>query len=567
MNTTKISHVAHLIETCVQHGVTKVVISPGSRNAPLIIGFDSHPKIEVFVVHDERSAAFFAMGMAEETKSPVAITCTSGSAPINYAPAISEAYYRNIPLIVITADRPSQLVDQGDGQTIRQKNLYQNFIKGSYELPNFPSKIDRIVSDEIANEALNTAMQIPKGPVHVNVPLAEPLYLTQELSTAPIIVKNAPPIGAFFDVDKIEISKNWQYAKKKLILIGQLDPSALSIEALDPVLGDPSVAILVENTSNLKHFQRICHSIDRVLNIIDESEVGDYSPDLLITMGGAIISKRIKAFLRKNKPAINWRVGQYLFEEDTYQSLTRSFDVKPSVFLNFIGTLEKTVTSNFGSKWKQKDFFTEEIHNDFLAKTTFSDLKAFELILDTIPDDSNLHMANSSVVRYCQLFNPIRGISYYSNRGVSGIDGSTSTALGIANATPEKLNLLITGDTSFFYDSNAFWNNYLSSNFRIIVINNGGGGIFRIIDGPNQSEQAHHFVAEFDAKIEAICEAFNVHYLAANSIQELDAVFHEFYEIKQDHRPVLLEVNTTEISNEKVLKKYFSKIAESAVNT
>ena len=562
MNTTKISHVAHLIEICAQHGVTKVVISPGSRNAPLIIGFDAHHKIEVFLVHDERSAAFVALGMAEQTKSPVALTCTSGSAPVNYAPAISEAYYRNIPLVVLTADRPVELIDQGDGQTIRQKNLYQNFIKGSYELPNFPSKNERILSDEIANEALNMAVQIPKGPVHINVPLAEPLYETQELSTVPILAINEPQSNALTKTEKSEISEAWHSAPKKLILIGQFDPNALSIEALDSVLGDPSVAILVENTSNLRHFQRICHSIDRTLALISDQEMHNYSPDLLVTMGGAIISKKIKAFLRKNKAAVNYRVGQFLFEEDTYQSLTRSFNVRPTAFFNFIGSLDKTVTSNFGGKWKQKDFLANEIHTNYLEEAPFSDLKAFELILDTIPDDSNLHMANSSVVRYCQLFNPIRGVSYYSNRGVSGIDGSTSTALGIAISSPEKLNLLISGDTSFFYDSNAFWNNYLSSNFRVLVINNGGGGIFKIIDGPNQSAQAHHFVAEFNAKIKSICEAFNVHYLVANSARELEAVFHNFYEIKEDGRPVLLEVNTWEIENEKVLKNYFKKIAK-----
>ncbi|MFT5822162.1 MAG: 2-succinyl-5-enolpyruvyl-6-hydroxy-3-cyclohexene-1-carboxylate synthase [Crocinitomix sp.] len=564
MNTTKISHVAHLIEICVQHGVTKVVISPGSRNAPLIIGFDAHPKIEVFLVHDERSAAFFAMGMAEESKTPVAITCTSGSAPINYAPAISEAYYRNIPLVVLTADRPIELIDQGDGQTIRQKNLFQNFIKGSFQLPNIPSDAEISLSDKIANDALNLAVQIPKGPVHINIPLAEPLYATQDLATTPIITKSQETHPVFTEEDKAEVKKEWNRAQKKLILIGQIDPNELDIIILDSVLEDASVAILVENTSNLQHFQRICHSIDRTLAIIGEDEVNDFAPDLLITMGGAIISKKIKAFLRVNKPTVNWRVGHYLFEEDSFQSLTRSIRVKPATFFEFIGSLEQSISSNFGGKWKQKDFLAAEIHGDYLAQAPFSDLKAFEIILDTVPDNSNIHMGNSSVVRYCQLFNPVRGMSYYGNRGVSGIDGSTSTAVGVANISKEKLNVIISGDTSFFYDSNAFWNNYLPSNLRVIVINNGGGGIFKIIDGPNNSEQSHHFVAPFKAKIDAICAAFNIHYLVAKTTAELDAVFHEFYEIKQDDRPVLLEVVTSAISNEKILKEYFLKISESA---
>ena len=561
MKTTKISHIAHLVEICVQHGISKVVISPGSRNAPLIIAFDSHPKIETFIVHDERSAAFFAMGLAEESGNPVAITCTSGSAPINYAPAVSEAYYRSIPILILTADRPVELVDQGDGQTIRQNNLYQNFIKASFQLPNLPSRAERVLSDKTVNQALIALHELPKGPVHINIPLAEPLYENQNLISTPLVQKVAFVKNQLSTIAKQEIKEGWVNSNKKLLLIGQFKPNALNLTLLKNVLNDPSVAVLVESTANLHDFYRVCHCIDRTLAILKPEDIIGLKPDLLISFGGAIISKKIKTFFRQNKPKANWRIGTFFFEEDTYQSLSKSYQINPNIFLEFVANIQYTPNSNYGSQWKQKDFLAETKHKLFLENTPFSDLKVFDLILDTIPSDAKLHMSNSSTVRYCQLFNPIPGIHYYSNRGVSGIDGSTSTAVGIAVEAKDKLNVLITGDTSFFYDSNALWNNYLPSNLRIIVINNGGGGIFKIIDGPNKIEQSNYFVAPFEAKIKSVAETYSLNYFYANSVQSLETVFEAFYRIANNNRPAILEVDTQNIANGQILKDYFASIA------
>jgi 2-succinyl-5-enolpyruvyl-6-hydroxy-3-cyclohexene-1-carboxylate synthase len=560
METTKISHVAHLVELCANYGISKVVISPGSRNAPLIIAFEAHPQIEIFLVHDERSAAFFALGLAEELNQPVAITCTSGSAAINYASAISEAYYRRIPLLVLTADRPFEMVDQGDGQTIRQKNLFANYIKADFELPSFPSKEMRLISDQIVNQALNSLVSIPQGPVHINIALTEPLYEIQELKSLPIVQREVQKSADLSDTQKEIIEKGWINSTKRLVLIGQLAYNSIDQNVLKGLIDDPSVAILVENTSNIQDFQKICHCIDRTLEIIQPDELTDFIPDLLITFGGAIISKKIKSLFRKHKPTENWRVGQFLFVEDTYQSLTHSFNVTPETFLNYLLSLKNLPTSNFGGRWKQKDFMAKSVHDAYVKSLSFSDFKAYELILDTLPEDTNLHMANSSVVRYCQLFDPILSLRYYANRGVSGIDGSTSTALGVSLANKNRLNVLITGDTSFFYDSNALWNNYLPPNLRIILINNGGGGIFKILEGSNQSKQIDYFVAPFQAKAKSICEAFNVHYLFVDNETDLDAVFEEFYTLTDDLRPCLLEIDTRSVENEKYLKTYFDKI-------
>ncbi|WP_066758533.1 2-succinyl-5-enolpyruvyl-6-hydroxy-3-cyclohexene-1-carboxylic-acid synthase [Crocinitomix algicola] len=562
MKTTKISHIAHLAELCSQAGIRQIVLSPGSRNAPLVIAFDSHPEIETFVVHDERSASFFALGLAEASGKPVALACTSGSAPVNYGPGIVEAYYRQIPLLVLTADRPSQWIDQGDGQTIRQKKMFANFIKADFELPNQPNSEEVLISDKIVNQALNLLVNQPTGPVHINIPLNEPLYNTQDFIPNPVnelVLNNNLELN---DEEVAFIRENYQKLEKKLVLIGQLNPSEIDISTLKPLLTDPSVAFLVENTSNIQDFENVCHCIDRTLSIINEDEIQKYQPDLLITLGGAIISKRIKAFLRKCKPQQNWRVGNFMIDEDTYASKTKSFKVNPKSFFKIFKNNNIVPTSTFGNLWKQADFLAEQRHIEFLNSVPFSDFKAFELIIDTLPEFANLHMGNSSVVRYCQLFNPIQSVKYYSNRGVSGIDGSSSTAAGFARNTLEQLNVVISGDISFFYDSNAWWNAYLSPNLRIILINNGGGGIFEIIDGPAKSDQSKSFIAPFEANAELLSKAFNLNYITASSENEMMNLFELFYSEFENKRPVVFEIKTKGLSNAKILKSYFSYIKD-----
>lgn len=549
MQTTSFKHIAELTEILVQNNITKIVLSPGSRNAPLIIAFDSHPSIETFLIHDERSAAFFALGMADETGEGIAMVCTSGSAVLNYAPAISEAYYRQVPLLVLTADRPEDLIDQGDGQCIRQVDVFSNYIKKSYQLKEDISRVQTI-------SALTELLSFPRGPIHMNIPLAEPLYGVSDYSTAENF-EIQKPIGTeeLTIDDKLFVSDIWKSTEKKLLIIGQMIPNQRLQILLDTLANDSSIAVLVENTSNVKKFTKFCHSIDRTLALITADELESFKPELLVSIGGAIISKKIKKFLRVNTPIHNWRVGEFTLNEDTYQSKTKSFSVKPEVFFEFMNSIEYVSLSNYGNKWKAKDFMSEDRHNEFIQDTPYSDLLVYDFILDTLPESSNLLMANSSVVRYCQLFNPIQSMHYYANRGVSGIDGSTSTALGMAVANPDKLHVLITGDISFFYDSNALWNSYLPSNFRIVLINNNGGGIFNIIDGPKTSKQNNLFVAPHQAKAKYICKANDVDYIGVDSLSDLESKIAEFYQ--ESNSVKLIEINTGEIDNSAILNEYF----------
>ena len=563
METTDKIHVANLVELMLLNGIRTVVISPGSRNAPLTIAFDSHPQIKTYLVHDERVAAFFALGLSEGLGQPVALSCTSGSAALNYAPALVEAYYRQIPLFVLTADRPEFLIDQGDGQCIRQNNIYQNFIKYDCALPEEDFSQDYIEeSNSVVKSAIAHLVSIPQGPVHINIPLHEPLYNIAEFS-----VSNAPsPVQTnstqvSISAEKVnELVEIWQNAEKKLIIIGQLSNPDEIKPLLDVIAQQNSVSVLVENTSNLQNYYKYNHCIDRSLGTINENEIEAFKPDLILSFGGAIVSKKIKAFFRKNRPSHNWRLGLYLVNEDTFLSKTENIQVNPSAFLKILAKCDEVSFSNYGQLWKQRDFIAMEKHHAFMMSAPFSDLLVTDFILDTLPDGSILQMANSSVVRYCQLFNPISGIKYYANRGVSGIDGSTSTAVGMAKALPNELVTLITGDISFFYDSNGLWIDKLPDNLRIFLINNNGGGIFDILEGSRNSKQNNLFVAPHKAKASSICEAFGVDYNYCQNIEALEKVIHDFFLKSKNKRPKLMEIDTADCLNHETLLAYFNFI-------
>ena len=555
IRTTNKPGISALIDECTRHGMKHVVCSPGSRNAPLVIAIDQHPDIETIVIHDERSAAFYALGMAQALSAPVGLVCTSGSALLNYYPAVAEAYYQEIPLVVLSADRPAEWVDHGDGQTIVQKGVYANHIR--YQMTVSEHKC----SEEDVSIAFNAALNKWVGPIHFNVPLTEPLYEIEEHDWEK--KSSIDHLSADFELteeERIPFREAWISSPKKMILCGQMDFSSSLKNDLEELSNDSSIAVLVENTSNLngKHW---VHCLDRTLAGITEEEIEAFQPDLLITIGGAIISKRIKQFLRASDIKFHWRIGYSFPEMDTYRALTNHFSAKPGQFLREI--LKNDFPRNesrFGSVWKQRDFMIQENQKDFLTAVEYSDFAVFETLLDYLPEGCNVHMANSSVVRYCQLFDPITSLRYFSNRGASGIDGSTSTAAGISLIDSGKCNVLFTGDISFFYDSNALWNANLPANLRIFLINNEGGGIFRIIDGPRKSEQLEkYFEAHHTQKAEFICKAHEVEYLKAHSIAEIERGLHNFFE--EDDRPKLMEIFTPRERNDEVLKAFFAAAA------
>ena len=397
------TQVQFIVQQAIVLGLKYVVCSPGSRNAPLSIAFNQHPEIECVVIPDERSAAFYALGMAQQTNKLVGVCCTSGSAALNYYPAIAEAYYQQIPLIVFTADRPKAWVDQGDGQTIVQHEVFKNHIRFSTTISenNWDKEHVWFVKRQIS-EAFYHANGIVKGPIHINLPFSEPLYQQVEIEET----NENLPITVLESNEKLSdnqfsiLKKSWNKYSKKMILCGQMLPNEGLENVLKFLSDDPSVLILVENTSNLIH-PHFVHCIDRTLEGIKEDELDDFSPDLLIILGGAVVSKKIKAYLRKYSPKEIWKIGADFPFMDTYQNLTYSLNVEATFFVKELIKVEFSSNANYRNKWKQIDYINKDKALDFIEKQdAFTDLVANHIILDYLPENSILHLGNSSVFRY-----------------------------------------------------------------------------------------------------------------------------------------------------------------------
>lgn len=558
-NYSDIKGVKELIDICWAKGMEYVIVSPGSRNAPLTISFAKDQRIKSLVIVDERSAAYFALGIAQQTRKPVGLVCTSGTALLNYGPAIAEAFYQRIPLVVISADRPAEWIGQDDSQALPQVNVFGDFVKASYQLPLDANDADDCwYLNRMVNEALTKTLTGRIGPVHINFPLREPLYGVKKYPDT-----NERVIGKISSVDELSsgtieaIADIFNSNQKILIVAGLLHPQADLNELLSELAQNKNVVILTESVSNLQN-KEFLPCVDRVICSIKEEELEDFAPDLLINFGGPLVSKMIKSFLRDNQSKEHWFVGKEDHYIDTFKSLTSHVDVTPASFFKQLLPNIKPSDSSFSDIWKARDLKVSGEHDNYLNGLEWSDLKAFEGILNSIPENGNLHLANSSVVRYAQLFKISNQLTYNSNRGTSGIDGCTSTAVGAALVN-EKITTLITGDISFFYDSNALWNKYLQSNFKIILINNGGGGIFRFISGPSGVEELEeYFETVQDYKADKLAETYGLDYFYAENEIELENILPTFYTANE--KAAILEIKTPRTVNDQVLINYFKNI-------
>ena len=548
----KIPLAQSIIEICHAKGVHHIIISPGSRNAPLTIGFTNNPKFTCYSIADERCAAFFALGIAQQTKKPVAVVCTSGSALLNYYPALAEAFYSQIPFIVISADRPFDKIDIGDGQTIRQENVFINHSLYNANLTEEASE----ENDVFINEAINVAIA-RKGPVHINVPFEEPLYETTNKLSVDFSVTGLNITHQLVNVDDIiAFTTLWNHTAKILILVGECKPNSVEQEWLEKLASLPSVVVMTETTSNI-HNPSFINNIDTLITPFSNADFLMLQPRILITFGGMIISKRVKGFLRKYKPRHHWHIDEQR-AYNTFGILTKHFEVSPnqffSQFLPFIKPLESDYKATFQTIQKER----KSKHNEYLSTIAFSDLKAFKRILSSLPNEIQLQISNSSAIRYAQLFDIDKSIEVFCNRGTSGIDGSTSTAIGAAVGSI-KPTVLITGDVGFLYDSNALWNNYIPKNFKIILINNGGGGIFRILPGHQENETFNtYFETSHCLTAEHLAKMYQLDYATASDDTSLKKGLSKLY--SQNDKPMILEVFTPTRENDKLLLNYFKAL-------
>ena len=493
----------------VAHGVRHAVVCPGSRNSAIVHNFNECPFIQCYPVTDERSAGFYAMGMAQALKQPVVVCVTSGTALLNLAPAIAEAFYQHIPLVAISADRPQQWIDQLDGQTLPQSDALGRFVKKAVSLLEPHDAEEKWYCNRLVNEALLAAMR--GGPVHINVPITEPLF--------------------DYSVDELPAERKIAYAAADMSPATLSHVTRMFLSATRPMLisGQPMNPLL-----------------DEAVSIVGDDE--EYVPDFVLYIGGSIVSKRLKRFLRKAKET--WVVNNTGEIADTFMNLTHVFQGDGEAVADHIRFMMVMEPHPFIQKW-----------DDLLARIrlqaesyepAYSELAAVKYFEHYV-GDAEVHYANSSAIRLANSFaqHPV-----WCNRGVNGIEGSLSTAAGFSCVTDKRVYCVI-GDLSFFYDQNALWNQNLQGNFRILLLNNGCGGIFNMLPGLEQSPARDQYVAAaHHTSAEGICQQNDIVYISASDMPQLHAGIDTLLNIESD-RPVLLEVFTDPYDDEQTLKDYY----------
>jgi len=605
-----IQAVFNIAEICARHGITEVVLSPGSRSAPLTLAFARHPAYQgkLRVVPDERAAAFIGLGLAQATRRPVVLVCTSGTAGLNYAPAVAEAFFQQIPLLVLTADRPPEWIDQLDGQTIRQRNLYGAHAKGTFDFPVDTTHPDaKWHAELLISEAINLSLAGPAGPVHVNVPLREPFYpLAGEAmgyeETVKIIREDhantiLPP------AEILDLRRRLGEAGRVLVVAGQQPEDPTLTAALYEFAAARHVPVVADTIANLGDVPAVRHH-DIFLAGLPKAQKTDLRPDLLITFGQSLISKSLKLYLRDAAPAQHWHLQPAGEVADTFRQLTRIIRVQPAVFFQQLAVSEPkehravapspvsfmslreaqrvTEEANAGAAlpadsnstidspadtltWPQAEAASLGFLQQFFAAEgqPFNEFAAMRRALASLPENTALHLANSMAVRYANILGLPAGrqVEVFANRGTSGIDGCTSTAVGAALAQPARPVVLLTGDVAFFYDRNAFWHNYPTPNLRVVLFNNHGGGIFRLIDGPRQQpELAEFFETTQVLSAENLCRDFDLPYLPVWSFAELEAALPVFFAAESG--AAVLEIFTDSETNAAFFEQYRTAVKQ-----
>lgn len=515
------------------HGVTRCVVSPGSRNAPIAMTLEA-AGLECRTVVDERGAGFVALGWAAQEQDAVAVCVTSGSAVLNLHPAVAEAYYRHIPLLILTADRPAAWIGQQDGQTLPQPGAFGGMVRASFHLPEGEGNdwaVNRII-----NEALLELRHRAGGPVQLNIPLSEPLFTTtDEKLSLPRVIRRTELATMTAD-DEDELLDIVAQLPRRMILVGQM-PQGAAIPA--SLITEKQFVTVGEQLSNTP---LLCARPESLLSYTTEG----MAPDLLISVGGCIISKRLKQLLRNHPPKEHWHISRDGEVCDTFCALTRCIE----------GAADEI--------WELLAAFAEEGDEDFVARWAteppafsgpFCGMSAVGDALAALPGNAVLHLANSSAVRYAQLFPLKEGTRVECNRGVNGIEGSVSAALGFAGGD-KRLQLLICGDLSFFYDMNALWIPGIGANVRILLLNNGCGGIFSAIGAPETPlvNAQHHATAE------AWARSCGFGYRAVRNETEMSAGI-DFLLDAGSPQPLLLEVFTDARQDADLLKQFYNNAA------
>lgn len=552
-----------LFDILAEKGVKDVVCSPGSRNAPLLIAAVARDNLRKHVVIDERSAAFMALGIAQVSRKPVALVCTSGTALLNYGPAVAEAFYQSVPLIVISADRPEQWIDQDDSQTLRQFEALANFVKRSYRIPAYGNSDNELqwYVNRIVNDAMIEASSRRKGPVHINVELGEPLgKKVKRIASNERIIDfiGADSLGNKEVVRNLAIKMT---ASKVLFVAGFLPPDSRLHKAMGELASLPNVVVMTETLSNL-HLGPYASCIDSVLTAYSTELLDAAAPDLVISLGGSLVSRKLKEYLRRNAGRCeHWAIGWYHTTSDCFMALSKRIEVDPARLLHQLATTirKQSVTSEvsgFADCWLKLRKRAFAAKSSFVSEVSWGDLKAFEVIMREMPRDVNLFLSNGTSVRYAQLLGERAPHASYCNRGVSGIDGSISTAVGGAKVYKGR-TVMVTGDMSMAYDLNSLSLPEMPEGFVIIVIDNSGGGIFRFVPSTSDLEEREtYFCAPPKLPLKLLAGAYGFLYAEASDEESLSDRLREIFSGYRYSSPYILRIITDGEKSAAQLKRY-----------
>lgn len=546
-------NILQLVALLKEHNVKKIVLCPGSRNAPVVHTLANHPFFTCYPVTDERSAAYFAIGLALHGGQPAAVCCTSGSALLNIHPAVAEAFYQQVPLVVLSADRPGAWIGQMDGQTLPQPGVFGPLVRKSVNLPEIRTDEDEWYCNRLVNEALLELNRHGKGPVHINIPISEPLFqfTTEELPEVRVITRYK---GLnVYDREYNELIDRLNKYSRRMVVAGQMNLIYLFEKKYTKLLYK-HFTWLTEHTGNKTVPGIPVKNFDAALYALPEEKLEKMVPELLITYGGHIVSKRLKNFLRKHPPREHWHVAADGEVADLYGSLTTVIEMDPFEFLEKIAHLIENKPTEFPKLW--------ELNTRSLPEPDFaySEMGAIGALIRSLPAPCALHLGNSSTVRYAQLFNLPDEVEVCCNRGTNGIEGSLSTAIGYSVCS-DKLNFVVIGDLSFFYDMNALWNGNYGCNLRILLLNNSGGEIFQALPGLSMPDNTRRFVtASHKTSAKGWAEERGFGYFGVHNSHELAEAMAAFTKNEPVEHPLLMEVFTDKSEDVKLLKEYYHQL-------
>ncbi|MBR1542176.1 MAG: 2-succinyl-5-enolpyruvyl-6-hydroxy-3-cyclohexene-1-carboxylate synthase [Bacteroidaceae bacterium] len=524
------------------HGVRKVVICPGNLCVPLAQTLLHIPDYTCYPVNDERSAGFFAIGLALHDAAPVAVVCNEGSALANLLPAVTEAFYQQVPLVVVSCG----LANEGSVSL-------GNMVKLSVCLPDVKDDDDALHCNRLINEALMEATHHGKGPVHIRLQLSEPLFKCEATELADErVIKHYQGLN-MYEQDYAPLVQRLNELKKRMVVVGQMNNIYLFDKKHERTLAKQFVW-MTENLSNHTTPGNPIRRMEELLYPMDLKTQQNLAPELLVTFGGAVISRRLKYFLRKNKPSEHWHIAKDGKINDAFGSLTAVIEMDPFEFLEKIAPLIEDVPPVYPRQWEQ---MAEKLSE---PRFPYSEMMAVGRLIGSVPQGCSLHLGNGSSVRYAQFFPMPEEVEIQSNMGAEASEGTLATALGYATAS-EKINFIVTGDMSFFNGMNALWNNSYGSNIRLMVINNGGHAQMQSLPGFTPDERAIRFMTgSHQASVKAWAEDRGFSYLSAHNEEELETNLPVFVKADITRQPLLLEVFTDKAADAEALKQYYKSL-------